>query len=288
MVSKLVFLIEQLANGLYFGCAFLFLLAFRSLYISRRELWAAEFELEREQAQRRQANAITSLLAIIELALAIYAIAAIIAPTIRNDVVNTNPNAVANANVDVSIITSTPGGDGVLVNASGTPLGSDSIQSMMLTVTAAFLAGDGNSPAFSLTATPLPTLVGTIIAGMPPPVGCDKPDAQLQIPANGQVLFDSVTVIGTANTNNFASYKFELSGPSTGNSFTPVGGDKTSPVADKGVLGQLALSPFQPGEYEFRLTVFDITHALKASCTVTITIRERPPTNTPPGGGTTK
>ena len=288
MLTKLVFLIEQISNGLYFGCAFLFLLAFRSLYISRRELWAAEFELEREQAQRRQANAITSIFAVIELGLAIYAVAAVIAPTIRSDVVNTNPAVVANTTVDLSMITSTPGGDGQLINASGTPLGSDSIQSMMLTVTAAFIAGDSSGPAFSLTATPLPTLVGTIIAGMPPPVGCDKPDAQLEIPANGQVLFDSVTVVGTANTNNFASYKFELNGPSTGDSWTPVGGDKTSPVPNNGVLGQLALSPFQPGEYEFRLTVFDITHALQASCTVTVTIRERPPTNTPPGGGTTK
>jgi hypothetical protein len=98
------------------------------------------------------------------------------------------------------------------------------------------------------------------------------------------VLFDSVTVIGTAKTSNFAFYKFELSGPSTGGAFTPVGGDKNSPVASKGVLGQLALSPFQPGIYLFRLAVFDSKNALSAQCTVTVHVRERPPTPTPPGG----
>lgn len=98
------------------------------------------------------------------------------------------------------------------------------------------------------------------------------------------VVFDSLTVVGVAKTAGFALYKFELSGPSTGNSFTPIGGDKTSAVTQKGALGQLSLNSFQAGQYYFRLAVFDSKSVMRASCTVTIILRERPPTPTPPGG----
>lgn len=280
-MSRVVFFIEQIANGLYLICAVGLLFAVRSFFISRRELWAAEFELEREQAQRRQASAITWTLGLVEIVLAIYAVATVVAPTLRNDVVS--PGGASSGVPDQPFITSTPGGQGQLFNDQGTPIGNDSVGAMMLTVTAAVQNADGG-PKILATPTISPTPVGTIIAGDPPPQGCDKTDAQLEVPANGQVLFDSVAVIGTAQTENFAFYKFEVNGPSTGGAFTPVGGDKNSPVQSKGVLGQLALSPFQPGTYLFRLAVFDSKNALRAQCVVTVHIRERPPTPTPPGG----
>jgi len=278
----MVFFLEQIANGLYLVCAAAILLSLRSLLLSRRELWAAEFELEREQAQRRQASAITWTLGMIEIILMIYAIAHVVAPTLRNDLISSGNGP--GAPIDVALVTSTPGGDGMLVNAQGTPLGSDSIGAMMLTVTAAAQSADGG-PALVATPTISPTPVGTIIPGMPAPVGCTTPDAWLEVPANGQVIFDSLTVIGTANVPNFAFYRFELNGPSTGSNFAPFGGDKTTSVVKKGVLGQLVLSPFQPGQYTFRLSVFDSHNTLKASCAVQVFIRERPPTVTPPGGG---
>ncbi len=281
-MTRVVFFVEQIANGLYLLGAVGVLLALRSWMISRRELWAAEFELEREQAQRRQASAITWTIGFIEIILAIYAIANVIAPTLRSDVlaaVSTGPDPFAN----MPLITSTPGGSGELVNDQGTPIGSDSIAAMMASVTAA-AASNNSGPVIVPTATLAPTPVGTILPGMPTPIGCTTPDAWLEEPANGQVLFDAVRIVGTAKTSNFAFYRFELSGPSTGNSFAPFGGDKTSPVPQKALLGQFALSPFQPGQYSFRLAVFDITNTLKASCTVQVFIRERPPTATPPGG----
>ncbi len=282
-MTRVVFFIEQIANGLYLICAVGLLFSVRSFFISRRELWAAEFELEREQAQRKQASAITWTLGLVEIVLAIYAVATVVAPTLRNDVVA--PGGSSGGVPDQPFITSTPGGDGLAVNDQGTPLGDNSVEAMMLTVTAAVQNANGSGPKILATPTISPTPVGTIIAGDPPPLGCDKTNAQLEVPANGQVLFDSVTVIGTAQTENFAFYKFELNGPSTGGAYAPVGGDKTSPVPSKGVLGQLALSPFQPGTYLFRLTVFDNKNALRAQCVVTVHVRERPPTPTPPGGG---
>ena len=270
-MSRIVFFFEQIANGLYLICAVGLLFSLRSWVLSRRELWAAEFELEREHALRRQAGAITWTLGIIEIALAIYAIANVIAPTLRNDLVGGDspaPDVVDNQ----PFMTSTPGGDG-----------SAGVSDLMLTVTAA-AKDEGSGPRIQPTPTLSPTPVGTIIAGMPTPVGCNTQDAWLEVPANGMVVFDSLTVVGIAKTNDFALYKFELSGPSTGNAFTPVGGDKTSAVPQKGTLGLLPLNTFQVGQYFFRLAVFDSKSVMRASCTVTVVLRERPPTPTPPGG----
>jgi hypothetical protein len=277
-MTRLAFFIEQVAYGLYFLCAIGLLYSFRSFLKSRHKLWAAEFELEREFARRQEANAITWTLGIFEIMLAIYAIATVVAPTLRSDVITVNPIG-PNPLDNQPFVTLTPGGDGSDA-ADGTPAGS--IDSMFLTVTAQVAAGEGGIQLL-ITPTTATTPVGTIIPGAPTPMGCNSADASLQVPANGQVVFDSLTVMGTANTANFASYKFELSGPSTGNSFAPFGGIKTSPVPELGILGQLSLNGFQPGNYLFRLAVFDNTTALKASCTVTISLRDRPPTATPPG-----
>lgn len=271
-MSRIVYFVENIAPGLYLLCALGVLLSARLLMLSRGELRIAEFELEREIARRRQAAAITRTLGLIEVILAVYAIANVVAPTLRNDVLPGNPAANAGP-TSGPFYTSTPGGSG----------GNIAIEAMMASVTAARLNNDAG-PAILVTPTISPTPVGTIIPDVPKPLGCDTPDATLEVPANGQVIFDSLTVIGTAKTSNFSLYKFELNGPSTGNSFTPYGGDRTSPVVNKGTLGQLALGAFQPGTYQFRLAVFDNTNALKASCTVTVELRVRPPTATPPGG----
>jgi hypothetical protein len=142
------------------------------------------------------------------------------------------------------------------------------------------LVGSGGQNQILITPTLAPTAVGTINPDAPKALGCDTPGATLQVPANGQTIYDSLTVRGTASVPNFSLYKFELSGPSTGGSFTPVG-DKTAAMPQLGTLGQLNLNAFQPGSYKFRLAVFDTTGTLKASCTVNVELRARPATATP-------
>ncbi|MHB8626270.1 MAG: hypothetical protein ACYDBJ_14135 [Aggregatilineales bacterium] len=266
-MSSLVFLIEQIANGLYLLCGVGVLLGLRALFSARRELSVAEFELERGLAMRRQSGAVTWTLIVIEVALGVYAVKTVVAPAVRSDL-NVPGQAVSIAPFQTPV-----------AGAQGTPIDANALDAPLLTLTA--LPAGGPGLALGLTATPAPTLPGTIVAGAPPPVGCTNADAFLQVPANGQVLFESVTVIGTAKTANFAHYKFELSGPSTGNTFAPYGGDKQTQVTTTGVLGQLSLTPFSPGTYLFRLTVFDSTNQLKASCMVTVSIQPRPPTATP-------
>jgi hypothetical protein len=284
-MSRVIFFLENIAPGLYALCAIGLIFAAYQFMSSQHDLRIAEFELRREFARKKQANAITMFLGMIEVALAILAISAIIAPTMREDIASgLYGNAPIVQPTSMPFYTSTPGGSGLVVGLDGSavPGGVGSISDLFLTVTAQAQSGSG--PQLLITATASPTFVGTINPDMPPAKGCDTADATLQIPANGQVIFDSIEVHGTANTTNFAMYKFELSGPSTGNVFVPYGGDKISPVLQPGVLGQLALNAFQPGFYEFRLAVFDNTNTLKASCTVNVEVRYRPPTATPPGG----
>lgn len=283
MLTRAIFFIENISSGLYLLCAVALLFSSRQLMLARQEVRVAEFELERELARKKQASAVTRTLGLVELLLAIFAISSVIAPTVRTDLTNFDVGLVAAEMTNVPFMTSTPGGSGQIVVGEGTQGGIVSIENLMASVTAQAGMGEGG-PVIRITPTITPTFVGTINPDVGPVLGCDTPDATLEVPANGQVIFDSLEVRGTANAPNFALYKFELSGPSTGNAFTPFGGDKISPVPQKGSLGQLALSGFQPGFYQFRLAVFDNTNTLRASCTVTVELRERPPTITPPGG----
>jgi hypothetical protein len=272
-MAGLVYLIERIAPALFLVIAALMLIWLRSLMLSRRRLRLAEFELERDMAEAQRARSITWTIGLLELALAVGAVAYVIAPTLRVDVLTGGASGPLTADLGATgeFETSTPGGDG-----SGG-------ESLMLTVTAQALAGE-QGQRLLLTPIASATPVGTILPGYPTPVDCGSADASLLVPAPGQVVFDSLTIIGTANAANFAFYKFELAGPSTGGSFAPILGERASPVTEQGVLGQIPLSPFQPGDYDFRLAVFDNTGELRASCTVRIVVRDRPPTATPPGG----
>src|SRR5579859_3289482 len=287
MTTKIVLLVKEASFGLYLICLLGLLLSSRLYLASRRQLRVAEFELERELARRKEASAVTRTFGLIEVLLAIFAISNVVAPSLVAEPLNPSTSPLVVQPTDAPFYTSTPGGNGSLLGANGTPGGAasglDSIQNMMLTVTAQSLQDPNSQLKILITPTNVPTLVGTINPDAPKAIGCESPEAQLQIPANGQVIFDSVSVIGTAYTANFAQYKFELSGPSTGNSFAPVGG-KSSPAPQRGVLGQLSLNSFQPGSYQFRLTVFDSTQTMKASCTVNVTLSVRPPTPTLAGG----
>ncbi len=278
MITSFVFLIEQLSRGLYLIGAVGILFNMRGLMLSRRDVNNAEFELERELASRRQAASITWTLGLIEIMLGVFAVTHVIAPTLRSDLAPAGRGVVPDNTVFVTLAP----GQATVVNAQGTPVNSAALDDPFLTLTAQPASDAGN--VILATPTISPTPPGTIQPNAPPVKGCTTDDAMLQVPANGQVLFESVTVIGTAKTANFTHYRFEFSGASTGNVFAPYGGDKTSPVTSPGVLGQLALTPFGYGTYLFQLTVFDQANKLQASCTVTIYILPRPPTPTPPGG----
>ncbi len=281
MLNSLVFLIENIAPFIYILGGFIIFLGLRRLLLTQRDLSIAEFALERELALRKRAGTITRMLFSIEVMLAAYAIANVIAPTIRADILGV---PVTRSNEpDVAVLATIPPAKVTLVNTQGTPIPRNDVGASFETLTA--MPRGVSGPVLAINSTSLPTPPGTIIPGVAAPVGCEATGngaiAMIDIPRNGQVLYESVTVTGIANAPTFGRYKFEISGPSTGGNFAPFGGDKTQPVKELNILGQLSLLPFNTGEYQFKLAVFDSSDQLRASCTITVYLRKHPPTPSP-------
>lgn len=263
-MNALVFLIEQVAPGLYILIGLGVFMTWRRWRRARAEYRATYFELEREIFREKQANAVTSLVILAQLALVVIGVQQIVAPSIRETGEGDEPQAIA-ALDDQPFYTPT---------AAPVEFGSSPIDASGIEI------GSTEIPQVLATPTMTPTPVGTILPNPDPVSGCDTESATLQVPANGMLVFEPLNVIGTAYTENFAFYRFELNGPQTFGNFASLG-DYYQPISAISELGQFVPSFYQPGEYEFRLTVFDITNTLRAACTVNITISEPIPTPTP-------
>lgn len=264
-MSALVFLIEQTATGLYILIGLGMLLSWRSWRRGRLNYRATHFELERDLARYQQANAITAFLVLVELGLVILGVQRIVAPAIREEM--DEEVQVISVLEDGDFNTPTPFiSSGGQIDASGIQIATD--------------------PAFAVLATPTltPTPVGTIMPNAPSIVGCDTPNAMLQLPANGMRVFQPITIIGTANTDNFAFYRLEIKGPGTFDNFV-VYDEHLSPVTELSTLGQFNPAPYAQGPnliaYQLRLIVFDINITPRAACQVTIYISDPVPTPTP-------
>ena len=262
-MSRVVFLVEQLAPGLFILLGLGLLLSARHLLRARRSLRATHFELEQELARRARGDAWTSLLLLMELLLLVLGLLLVVAPTIR-EFSDFTPGQIV---TDGQFNTPVPRfSSDAQIDASGVNLTPD-------------------DPALRVLATPTltPTPVGTIVPNAPPASGCTEAGATLQVPANGMRVFEPISVTGTAFMDDFAFYRFEIRGPSTGGSFAPLG-DHTQPVRQRSELGQFVPAFYMPGVYEFRLSVFDIFNAPGPGCTVNIYLSEPIPTPTPLGG----
>lgn len=263
-MTSVVFLVEQGALGLYILLGVGVVLSVRSWLRSNYDLRTTHFELERDIFRYKRANALTRLILFIEGLLVVLGMQLIVAPTIREETSRTAGNSSA-AVVEPPFFTPTaaPVAFGEIpIDPGGVNLGNEEVVRVQATPT--------------LTPTP----VGTLLPNPPPIAGCDTPNATLQIPANGMLVFEPIRIIGTAYTDNFAFYKLEISGPSTNGVFAVLS-QYAQPVSDLADLGQFVPSFYAPGEYRFQLTVFDITNMLKAACMVNITISEPIPTPTP-------
>ena len=262
-MAGLVFLIEQVALGLYILLGVAIFLTFRRWRRARRELRSTQFELEKDLARGSYSDATTMLVLLIEAALIVIGIQRVVAPTVRLNMTGSTEISVVN---DGTFDTPVPAFDpNAQIDPSGINLTPDALQLRVLA-----------------TPTLTPTPVGTIVPNAPESIGCTDPGAMLQVPANGMRVFEPIRVIGTAFMDNFAFYKFEISGPVTGGNFASLE-DHTQMAQQMGDLGQFVPSFYEPGLYQFRLSVFDITSTMGPSCTVNIYISAPIPSATPLG-----
>jgi hypothetical protein len=264
-MPSIVFLIEQTAIALYILIGVGILICAYQLLRAQGDYRATFYELERDIARYRRANALTVLILLAEVALVVVGVQRVVAPEMRVILRQSNQPQVSIIE-DGTFITPTPSVlESVPIDASGVQL-------------------EEEDPAERVLATPTmtPTPVGTIIPNMAAPEGCDTPNAFLQVPTTGLQVFEPLNVIGTAYTDNFAFYRFEIKGEMTFDSYVTLD-DHPVPVGEIGDLGTFNPSFYEPGDYQFRLTVFNSTNELKASCAVSIRISDPVPTATPLG-----
>ena len=266
-MTALVAFIDQVAIGIYFLIAAAVLLALRRFFIWGDEYRSSYFELERDLSRYRQANAVTAVILFIELAVVIAGIQAVVVPALRQD--RQIENLIAAARVEEDGVFETP--------APAPPAANLGIEPVALPRAADFAGQIQPTPTLT------PTPVGTIIPA-DPAVGCDSPQAQLIIPANGMRVFQPIPVVGTVFTDQFAYAKIEIKGPSTFGNFQVIE-EQSAEVRERSPFSQFVPAGYESGEYEFRLMVYDVTNTLKADCMVHIYISDPLPTLTPIGGG---
>jgi len=260
-MNAIIFLIERTSIGLYILIAVAVVWYGRRWLAARYAFRATQFELERDLARYQIANALTAVVLLAELGLMISGVERVVAPTMREQVAEADLLVEAPVE-DLPFYTPTPPPPQTPeFDTGGVDLGAPEVQAVFFTPT------------------PTPTPVGTIEPNAPSAVGCDTPNAILQVPANGMRVFQPIAVMGTAYIDNFAYFKLEISGPTTNNRFAVIG-QMAAPVELVGGLAQFNPAPYDPGLYQFQVMVFDITDTLKASCQVNIYISAPVPTPT--------
>lgn len=261
-MTIIIALIDQIAIGIYFLIAAGILLALRRYLVHGEDYRSSYFELERDLAGYRRTNAVTLIILLIELAIIILGVQLVIVPELLDD-----------RRIE-DLLAGTLAEDGIFE----TPVPAQPASDLGIDPVALPRSAD-ITDRIQATPLPTPTPVGTIIPA-DPAVGCDSPQAQLLIPGNGMRVFQPIPVVGTAFTDQFSYASLEINGPSTRGSFQLID-DQSIEVRENEEFSLFVPAGYEPGEYEFRLMVYDITNALKASCLVHIYISAPLPTLTP-------
>lgn len=260
-MTAIIALIDQIAIGIYFLIAAGILFALRRYLVYGDDYRASYFELERDLARFRRANAITLIILLIELAIIIVGIQLVVVPELLDERrLQALQEARAKDGVFETPVPAQPAAD----------LGIDPVALPRSVDTAGQVLA---------TPLPTPTAVGTIIPA-DPAIGCESAEAQLQIPGNGMRVFQPVPVVGTVFTDQFSYASVEINGPSTRGSFQLID-DQLSEVRETAEFSLFVPAGYEPGEYQLRLMVYDITNTLRASCLVHIYISDPLPTLTP-------
>jgi hypothetical protein len=262
-MREIFYLLDWLAFPLYILLGVVILWHLWRFFQARDEISASYFELERDLARQRQANAITIIVMAVEVCVLLLGVQLQAVPYLEAErSLDEQRSQLEEAPQDVPFMTDTAApSSGGLDLPIGTPLGE-------------------NADTIVLTPTLTPTAIGTIIPNAPPVQGCGDDRALLQIPTNGLRVFQPIIVRGTAHGEGFSQAKIEISGPSTNNQFVVIH-TIIQPATEMTDYGQFVPAAYEEGEYEFRLVVFNVANEIMAYCVVTIYISLPPETATP-------
>ena len=249
-MASLLQILANYAGLIYLACVVGVALYIRTIFVARQDRRKSLYALEREAATARATRGILMILVLGLLAGATYTLSAYIVPTLATDQPAATPTPA------FSLATETPAPT-LQPSPTRTPR-----PTLTPTGAATPIAPTGAAPA--LTPTPLPL----------PPASCPDPNVQLVAPAPGQTFNGSIQLRGTADTPNFAFYKFTLKGPATGEVAQTVG-DVVRVARRNAVLGDIdgAALLAQPGAYLISLIVVDNTGNEFPACSVPVIIQ---------------
>lgn len=131
------------------------------------------------------------------------------------------------------------------------------------------------NPTANPNATPISLPSPTPITANTGPVvvdssGCENPQSTITDPEPNRRVSGSYEVLGTANIENFAFYKLELSGAGTNGVWVPV--YVYTATVTTGPLGTFDASAYTAGDYAFRLVVSDNAGNSPFPCVIPITL----------------
>jgi hypothetical protein len=234
-------LIADYALWLYAFLGFGILFFLRLVIIARREQEIAVFSLEREAAVNKGYRAALSALLLVLLAVGVYYVSNVLAERVPM------PGNVEPTATPLLFLTPTP-----------TP------------------APPTATPTATNTPRPLPTLLPLPTdtpAALPtptaPPAACPNPNVRITYPPMHAVVNGVVQIVGSANIDNLDYYKFE---------YRPLGVanwtflQRFSIPVKGGVLGAWDTGTVDPGEYEVRLVVVDVTGNYPEPCVIALTV----------------
>ncbi|NJL92777.1 MAG: hypothetical protein HC915_03160 [Anaerolineae bacterium] len=259
-MTSFLLLIQNVAPAFYVLAALGIVRGFFWWVAAQRELSWAQFPLERENAVQLGGRGITWMVISVELIVLVWVLS------------NITYNEFDRLNLDDT--------EEVAPRAFQTSVPFEGAAEFQTP-----LPAGQEGPVIQRTQPPSPTPAGTLRPA-DPRTGCIFNQANIDIPDNGQVIFQTTPVIGTAAIEDFGFYRFEIREIGS-SAFSVIGGaesDYPLPLPNNGPLGQVIPQNFMPGEYRFRLVVFDSGSNPRASCEITIFISEPLPTPTPIGG----
>ena len=262
-MSSFLLLVRSVSPGLYILGGIGIFFGLRAFLSSTRQLTYAQFPLERETAEQVGGWGISLIIISIEFVILIWLVSNITYDSWVNLETDSEENTVVQQD---RFDTQTPS------------FGGDSFQEPTQAI-------DSGIVPFR-TQPPSPTPAATLRPADEPD-GCILEQAFINIPDNGQVIFQTESIIGTANIENFGYYRFEIRNVETQDQFGVIGGassDYPNPIQN-GPLGSIIPQNYLPGEYRFRLIVFDTGGLARAWCEITLFISDPLPTPTPVGGG---
>lgn len=251
-MASLVRLLADYAGLIYVACAVGAVLYIRDIVTARQHLRQALYSLEREAANSRLVRGVLMIFVFAAIAFGTYVIASYVRP-----------------NLPVETPSSTPTAPFILTSATPTPT---------------FQPSPTRTPRPTLTPTGVipatPAAVPTIDQATPTPsvavpsASCPDPNVQLTAPAAGQTFNGVIQLRGTAETANFAFYKFTIQGPGTGNVAKTAGDVVREPKRDT-FLGDIDPAGLmgQPGVYIISLVVVDNTGNEAPHCAVPVILK---------------